>query len=147
MANENNNYNIFNYGNNNGGEELGQVEAKSFNGVNNIYSEVNNVGQNQANVYGGINNVGQTQNTFNGIGNFENTINAEQNYNINGNNLPIKNTFWSKLKSVLFREVKIELTPYQKKVEKEVNDFLYQEITWEKVHDFLFQEIKFGKKK
>ena len=64
-----------------------------------------------------------------------------------GGNLPTKTGFWNKLKSVLFYEVKVELTPYQQKIEDEINDFLYQEITWAKVKDFLFQEVTFGKKK
>ena len=45
------------------------------------------------------------------------------------------------------KEIKVELTPYQQKVEDEINEFLHQEITWDKVHDFLFQEISFGNKK
>lgn len=64
-----------------------------------------------------------------------------------GANLPAKTGFWNKIKSVLFYDVKIELTPYQQKIEDEINDFLYQEITWAKVKDFLFQEVTFGKKK
>ena len=64
-----------------------------------------------------------------------------------GANLPAKTGFWNKLKSVLFYEVKVELTPYQQKIEDEINEFLYQEITWAKVKDFLFQEVTFGKKK
>ena len=64
-----------------------------------------------------------------------------------GANLPVKTGFWNKVKSVLFYEVKVELTPYQQKVEDEINEFLYQEITWAKVKDFLFQEVTFGKKK
>lgn len=69
-----------------------------------------------------------------------------------GTNLPKKMGFWPKFKAFLFqeidwnKEIKVELTPYEQKVEKEVNDFLHQEITWKKVHDFLFQEITFGKK-
>ena len=72
---------------------------------------------------------------------------------IRNTNLPIKSGFWSKFKAFWLQEVdwkkeiKVELTPYQQKVEDEINDFLHQEITWEKVHDFLFQEIKFGKNK
>ena len=62
-------------------------------------------------------------------------------------NLPAKTGFWNKLKSVLFYEIKVELTPYQQKIEDEINEFLYQEITWAKVKDFLFQEVTFGKKK
>ncbi len=72
---------------------------------------------------------------------------------IRNTNLPIKSGFWSKFKAFWLqeidwkKEIKVELTPYQQKVEDEINDFLHQEITWEKVHDFLFQEIKFGKNK
>lgn len=74
--------------------------------------------------------------------------------NINkASNLPVKTGFWSKFKAFWLqdidwkKEIKVELTPYQQKVEDEINEFLHQEITWEKVHDFLFQEISFGKKK
>lgn len=65
----------------------------------------------------------------------------------NSANLPAKVGFWNKLKSVLFYEIKVELTPYQQKIEDEINDFLYQDITWTKVKNFLFQEVTFGKKK
>lgn len=67
--------------------------------------------------------------------------------------LPVKTGFWTKFKTFWLQEVdwnkeiKVQLTPYQQKVEDEINEFLHQEITWEKVHDFLFQEISFGKKK
>ena len=60
--------------------------------------------------------------------------------------------FWQKFKSFWLqeidwnREIKVELTPHQQKIEDEINEFLHQEITWEKVRDFLFQEITFGKK-
>lgn len=77
-------------------------------------------------------------------------VNAVENRSAN---LPTKTGFWSKFKAVMFQdipwnhEIKVVLTPYQQKVEDEINEFLHQEITWEKVHDFLFQEISFGKKK
>lgn len=69
--------------------------------------------------------------------------------------LPVKTGFWSKFKAFwlqdaeefLKKEIKVELTPKQQKIEDEINEFLYQEITWKKIHDFLFQEITFGKKK
>lgn len=67
--------------------------------------------------------------------------------------LPVKVGFWQKFKAFWLqeidwnKEIKIELTPKQQKIENEINEFLHQEITWEKVHDFLFQEISFGKKK
>ena len=66
--------------------------------------------------------------------------------------LPVKTGFWSKFKSFWLqdvdwnKEIKVELTPYQQKVEDEINEFLHQEITWAKVKDFLFQEVSFGKK-
>ena len=71
-----------------------------------------------------------------------------------GANLPAKPSIWSRCKAFLLqdaeeflgKEIKVELTPYQQKVEDEINAFLYQEITWQKIHDFLFQEVSFGKK-
>ncbi|MCI9064162.1 MAG: hypothetical protein HFJ17_06130 [Clostridia bacterium] len=52
------------------------------------------------------------------------------------NNLPAKQTVWSKVKGFLFQEIdlmapiKVELTPYQQKVEDEINAFLHQEISF-----------------
>lgn len=57
-------------------------------------------------------------------------------------NLPAKPSLWTRIKNILFYEIKVELTPHQQKVEKEINDFLHKEITWKSVKDFLFQEIK-----
>lgn len=62
-------------------------------------------------------------------------------------NLPAKpKGFFSKLKSVLFYEIRVELTPYQQKIEDEINEFLHQEITWQGFKNFLFQDISFSKK-
>ena len=67
--------------------------------------------------------------------------------------LPTKVGFWQKFKAFWLqdidwnKEIKVELTPAQQKVEDDINEFLHQEITWEKVHDFLFQDVTFGKKK
>ena len=61
--------------------------------------------------------------------------------------LPAKVGFWPKVKSFLFQEIKVELTPAQQKFEDDLNDFLHLELTWQDFHDFLFQEINFGKKK
>ena len=64
--------------------------------------------------------------------------------------LPVKQGTWTKFKAFWLQDArdffKVELTPYQQKIEDEINEFLYQEVTWGKVHDFLFQEISFGKK-
>lgn len=71
---------------------------------------------------------------------------------IRNDDLPVKQGFWSRFKAFWLqeidwnREIKVELTPYQQKVEDEINEFLHQEVTWGKVHDFLFQEVTFGKK-
>lgn len=67
--------------------------------------------------------------------------------------LPTKYGFWQKFKAFWLqdidwnKEIKVELTPRQQKIENDINEFLHQEITWEKIHDFLFQEVKFGKNK
>ncbi len=72
---------------------------------------------------------------------------------IRNEKLPAKIGFWQKFKAFWLqeidwnKEIKIELTPKQQKIENEINEFLHQEITWEKIHNFLFQEISFGKKK
>ena len=66
-------------------------------------------------------------------------------------NLPTEKGLWSRFKAFWLQEIdwnteiKVELTPYQQKIEDEINEFLHQEITWEKVHNFLFQEVRFGK--
>lgn len=57
-------------------------------------------------------------------------------------NLPAKPTFFTKLKNVLFYEIKVELTPYQQKIEDEINEFLQQEITWQGFKNFLFKEVE-----
>ena len=78
--------------------------------------------------------------------------NIQQAGTIRNQELPVKQGFWSKFKAFWLqeidwnREIKVELTPYQQKVEDEINEFLHQEVTWGKVHDFLFQEVTFGKR-
>ncbi len=57
--------------------------------------------------------------------------------------LPVKVGFWNKLKSILFYEINVELTPYEQKVEDEINGFLNKEVTFDGIKSFLFQEIKF----
>ncbi len=98
----------------------------------------------------------EKSNVFGGIS-FENAevngnqANVQEAGTIRTENLPVKVGFWQKFKAFWLqeidwnKEIKVELTPKQQKVEDEINEFLHQEITWEKVHDFLFQEIKFRK--
>lgn len=99
-------------------------------------------------VFGGVNiqNVKATENAG-VVSGVYGGVNEKMHDSIQGNKLPIKTGFWTKFKTFWLQEIKVELTPYQQKVENEINEFLHQEITWEKVHDFLFQEISFGKKK
>lgn len=97
----------------------------------------------EKNVFGGVSFDGEIK---------DNTV-VENAGTIMQSGLPAKVGFWSKFKAFWLqdidwnKEIKVELTPRQQKVEDEINEFLHQEITWEKVHDFLFQEITFGKKK
>ena len=97
----------------------------------------------ESNVFGGVSFIDETQ---------ENEV-VENAGTIQQPGLPAKVGFWQKFKAFWLqdidwnKEIKVELTPKQQKVEDEINEFLHQEITWEKVHDFLFQEITFGKKK
>lgn len=60
----------------------------------------------------------------------------------NNKNLPAKTSFWSKLKGILTYEIKVELTPYQQKIEDEINEFFHQEITWQSFKNFLFKEVE-----
>jgi len=80
----------------------------------------------------------------------------EENVDLNGSafkvfnnaaNLPVKVGFWNKVKSALFYEIKVELTPYQQKVEDDLNEFLHQEVTFQSFKNLMFKEITFGKKK
>ena len=99
--------------------------------------------------------INQESGVFGGIS-FENEINennvVENAGTIRTNNLPAKVGFWQKFKAFWLqdidwnKEIRVELTPGQQKVEDQINEFLHQEITWEKVHNFLFQEVTFGKK-
>jgi len=58
------------------------------------------------------------------------------------NNLPAKPSFFTKLKNILFYEIKVELTPYEQKIEDEINEFLHQEVTWQSFKNFLFKEVE-----
>ena len=78
---------------------------------------------------------------FGGV-NFDGNQNAEQASSepvftkVEADKLPTKPSLWSKIRSFLFQEIdltapiKVELTPYQQKVEDEINEFLHQEISF-----------------
>ena len=55
--------------------------------------------------------------------------------------LPEKTSLWTKVKNALFCEIQIELTPYQQKVEDEINDFLHQDITWSSLKEAALSEV------
>lgn len=73
---------------------------------------------------------------FGGV-NFEGATNNEPTFTrVEGGELPTKPSIWSKIRSFLFQEIdwtapiKVELTPYQQKVEDEINEFLHQDISF-----------------
>ncbi|MDO5556109.1 MAG: hypothetical protein Q4G09_05695 [Clostridia bacterium] len=70
----------------------------------------------------------------------ENNI-PESTFKVANTNLPEKTGVWTKVKNVLLYDIKVELTPYQQKVEDEINELLYKEITWKDFKNFLFQEV------
>ena len=87
--------------------------------------------ENKANgVFGGVNfesdNATQEQQTTDG------TVFTK----VDAGSLPTKPSIWSKIRSFLFQEIdwtapiKVELTPYQQKVEDEINEFLHQEVSF-----------------
>ena len=71
----------------------------------------------------------------------ENKVNSAEPMSKEGAALPRKVDVWTKIKNVLFYEIKVELTPKQEKVFKEVHDFWHQEITGQDVKDVLLHEI------
>ena len=71
----------------------------------------------------------------------ENKVNSAEPMSKEGVALPRKVDAWTKIKNVLFYEIKVELTPKQEKVFKEVHDFWHQEITGQDVKDVLLHEI------
>ena len=104
------------------------------------FGENNNITENNG-------NLGETQNAnTNGVfGNFgiqqAEGINSQVNSGVEFKPVEkqkavTKQGLWTKIRAFLFQEIdltapiKVELTPYQQKVEKEINDFLHQEISF-----------------
>lgn len=94
---------------------------------------------------------GKTQNTGNVFGSFAASNDSNNNVTTDNSTIfqPIKQEkaitkqgLWSKIKAFLFQEidlnapVKVELTPYQQKVEDEINEFLHQEVTFKGIANF-----------
>ena len=78
-----------------------------------------------------------------GIGGIEEFSNSVSNtgFKVASTNLPAKPSFWTKVKNALFYEIKVELTPYQQKIEREINDFLHQPITWQSLKEAALSEV------
>ena len=113
-----------------------QFENELQQGGNN---EINNVTESQN---GGIfdNILNENAESGNGFGfGEENAINFEP---IPQEKAVAPRGLWSKVKAFLFQEIdlnapiKLELTPYQQKVEDEINEFLHQEITFKGIVNF-----------
>lgn len=89
------------------------------------------------NAFGGVEFEAKAENV--GVAAEENTMFKP----VEADKLPVKQGFWSKVKSFLFQEIdltapiKVELTPYQQKVEDEINEFLHQEISFKGFFDIL----------
>lgn len=110
--------------------QSGVFGGVQFNGDNNgaentSYFEGNVQKENATNVFGSY----ETSN----VGTMDNAANFQP---IGKEKAITKNGLWSKIKAFLFQEIdlnapiKVELTPYQQKVEDEINEFLHQEITF-----------------
>lgn len=120
----------FNEGNNNSVENTSYFDGNVQNG-----NEANT-----GNVFGsfGTSNAGSYNGTIDNATNFQ-PIEKEK--------AITKQGLWSRVKAFLFQEidltapVKIELTPYQQKVENEINEFLHQEITFKGIAN-LFKRKK-----
>lgn len=83
---------------------------------------------------------GNSEEINEGIGENAGSIGGS-NFKVANSNLPVKPSFWTKVKNVLFYEIKVELTPYQQKIEREINDFLHQEITWKSLKEAALSEV------
>ena len=80
------------------------------------------------------------QETGEGIGENAGSISGTG-FKVASTNLPAKPSFWTKVKNVLFYEIKVELTPYQQKIEDEINEFLHQPITWKSLKEAALSEV------
>lgn len=91
---------------------------------------------NENEIIGGVTTTGEVKYGTNNASATNISENATVNYgytNVNtatSSKLPTELGFWSKVKAFFLQEIRVELTPRQKKIEKEINDFLFQEITF-----------------
>ena len=114
---------------NEGVNEIGNGAVK---GIANV---LKNVGGNSSEELIGENTNGTSNTNEDASG----TIGSE--FKVAKTNLPEKTGFWTKVKNALFYEIKVELTPYQQKIENEINEFLHQEITWKSLKEAALSEV------
>ena len=119
-------------GENPSNEGINEIGNGAVKGIANV---LKNVSGNSSEELIGENTNGTSNTNENASG----TIGSE--FKVAKTNLPEKTGFWTKVKNALLYDVTIELTPYQQKVEDEINDFLHQEVTWQSFKNFLFQEV------
>lgn len=122
------------------------VELGKDGEVSNVFGGVKFAGGDNTSYFdngiNGQNNVGNTPNQgvsgVYGKATFE-TNNPETFRPVSADKAMTKKGFWSKVKEFLFQEIdlnapiKVELTPYQQKIENEINEFLHQEISFKSI--------------
>lgn len=74
----------------------------------------------------------EENNQFNPYGQYNESTNEEKNQPSAYAQVPVKTGFWNSFKNFWLQPIVLELTPYQKKVFKEVHDFWNQEVVVEK---------------
>ena len=90
-------------------------------------------------------NLGGMEEDGTGLGSYVSGSSASESsvsgFKVASTNLPAKPSFWTKVKNALFYEIKVELTPYQQKIENEINEFLHQPITWKSLKEAALSEV------
>ena len=120
----------------NGIPNINQAEVNIGTGINGAAKAggIGTTGEEYANASQTVTDGTNGQNNITSNNTSTETTDEKQGSNWSKASLPTKVGFWGKLKAFFLQEITVELTPKQKKIEKEINDFL-------------FQEIRFGKKK
>jgi hypothetical protein len=75
-----------------------------------------------------------------GIGNTEGASSPSK-FKVSTSTALEKPSLWSKIRGVLLTEFTIELTPYQQKIENEINEFLHAPITWKSLKEAALSEV------
>ena len=109
-------------------------------GISEVFKKINTTSTSEDYSNGDVN--GNYNGYDNGkISEIEEFSNSVTKFKVANTNLPAKPSFWTKVKNVLFYEIKVELTPYQQKIENEINEFLHQPITWKSLKEAALSEV------